>query len=133
MMWSSLSGNSRTTLASAIVAKASARESVSVGNAVIVGPSVRALWSRSPRAAASATRVNKKAARGGLSRLQKAASGSFPTRLLPLVFLEMALADADRLRRHFHQLVVGDELHRVFQVQLDRRHETHGFVVSGRA
>src|SRR5258708_4120940 len=61
------------------------------------------------------------------------ASGRFAAGLLPFVFLEMPLADADRLRRDFHQLVIGYEFHRVFQVQLDRRHEAHGFVGAGGA
>ncbi len=43
--------------------------------------------------------------------------------------VEVALADADRLRRHFHQLVVGDELHRVLQRQLDGRRQQDGVVL----
>jgi hypothetical protein len=42
---------------------------------------------------------------------------------LAVVFLQVALADADALGRDLHQLVVGDELHRVLERQLDRRRD----------
>src|SRR6187402_2228633 len=42
-----------------------------------------------------------------------------------LVFLQVALAQTDGLRRDFDQFVVVDKLNRVFQRHLDRRHETH--------
>jgi hypothetical protein len=43
----------------------------------------------------------------------------------------MALADADRLRRDLRQLVVGDELDRVFERELDRRSERDRLVLAG--
>jgi hypothetical protein len=46
------------------------------------------------------------------------------------VFLEVALAQANALRRDFDQLVVGDEFNGFFQRQLDRRFQAHGFVRS---
>ena len=38
-----------------------------------------------------------------------------------------------RLRRDFHQLVVGDELHRVFERELDRRRQEQRIVLAGGA
>jgi hypothetical protein len=52
---------------------------------------------------------------GGLRR--------FARRALAVVLLQVALADADRLRRDLHQFVVGDELDRVLERQLDRRRD----------
>jgi hypothetical protein len=39
------------------------------------------------------------------------------------VLLQVALADADRLGRDLDQLVVGDELDRVLERELDRRRD----------
>src|SRR6516225_7107575 len=40
-------------------------------------------------------------------------AGQLPRRALAFVLLQVPLADADRLWRHFDELVVGDELDRV--------------------
>src|ERR1700744_2577133 len=44
------------------------------------------------------------------------------------MLLQVTFAQPDRLRRDFDELVVVDELDRVFERHLDRRHETHGFI-----
>src|SRR6266481_2710855 len=53
------------------------------------------------------------------------------TRLLALVLEQIPLANADRLRRDFDQLVVGDEFHGVFKRELDRWRQRDGFVLAG--
>ena len=67
------------------------------------------------------------------SEATKGASGRFARRLLALVLLQVALADADRLRRDLDQLVVGDELDRVFERQLDRRRDLDRVFLAGDA
>src|SRR2546421_3811620 len=52
---------------------------------------------------------------------------------LAFVLFQKAFADADRQRRHFDELVVGDELDRVFQRELDGRREQDGIVFAGGA
>src|SRR4051812_15472336 len=49
---------------------------------------------------------------------------------LALVFLEEALAQADRLRRDLGELVVADELHRVLERERDRRREVDRLVLA---
>ena len=56
--------------------------------------------------------------------------GGGPVRALALVLLQEALAQADGFRRDLDQLVVGDEFHRVFQRQADRRHEVDRLVLA---
>lgn len=43
-------------------------------------------------------------------------------------FAQVTLAQADGLRRDFHQLVIVDKLDRAFQRQFDRRGQAHRFV-----
>ena len=50
---------------------------------------------------------------------------------LAVVLVEHLLAQADRLRRHFHQLVVGDELQRLLEGEADRRNQGDDFVLAG--
>ena len=69
----------------------------------------------------SAPRASRASPRPDLGRVARAQAAR--ARLLALVLLQVALADADRLRRDLDQLVVGDELDRVLQRQLDRRRD----------
>jgi hypothetical protein len=46
-------------------------------------------------------------------------------------FLEEALAHADDVWRHFHQLVAFDESECLFEREFDRRREDDGFVRTG--
>src|SRR4051812_19322952 len=50
-----------------------------------------------------------------------------------LVFEQLALADADVLWRHFDEFIVGDELDRVFEREIDRRREDQRVVLAGGA
>src|SRR5689334_6815960 len=59
------------------------------------------------------------------------ASGGFARRLLALVFLQETLPDPDRFRRDLDELVVGDELDRVFERQRDRRCQQNCIVLAG--
>ncbi len=54
----------------------------------------------------------------------------FAARLLALVFFQVALADSNRLRRDLDQLVVGDELDRVLERELDGRGERDRVVLA---
>src|SRR5690606_18420933 len=85
------------------------------------------MWRASKSSARCARRVlyprfshGARAARRGVS---PAESGRLrlPRRALALVFLEQALAQPDALRGDLDQLVVGDELHRPLQGELDGR------------
>src|SRR6185312_54586 len=58
---------------------------------------------------------------------------SGPRRTLAVGLFEEALADADGQRRHFHQLVIGNELHRILQRELDRGSQKDGIVLAGGA
>src|SRR5690606_5461270 len=50
---------------------------------------------------------------------------------LAVDFAEELLAQTDRLRRDFYQLVVIDELQSLLKGELDRRHQGDGFVFTG--
>src|SRR2546430_9048959 len=54
-------------------------------------------------------------------------------RSLAVLLLQKALADADGGGRHLDQLVIGDELDRVLQRQLDGRREQDRIVLAGGA
>src|SRR5690606_29442964 len=49
---------------------------------------------------------------------------------LAVVFVEVLLAQANRLGGHFDELVVVDEFQRLFQGELDRRHQGDDFVLA---
>src|SRR4051812_46946397 len=51
-----------------------------------------------------------------------------PCRALSVVFLQIALADADGLGRDLHQFVISDELDRGLKRDLYRRREAHRLV-----
>ncbi len=48
--------------------------------------------------------------------------------LRTLVRAQHTLAQADRLRRHFHQFIVGNEFKRLLERKLFDGHEPHRFV-----
>src|SRR6185369_12106623 len=48
--------------------------------------------------------------------------------LRPHIRRQHALAQTNRLRRHLHQLIVGNKLQRLLERQLLRRHESHSFI-----
>src|ERR1700736_4135012 len=56
-----------------------------------------------------------------------------PGSALAVLLFQVALADADRNRGDFNQLIFGDEFHGVFQVQLDRRSQDEGLILAGSA
>src|ERR1700674_2162211 len=71
--------------------------------------------------------------RDGLTcRAEARASGRFfiPCGALAIVLGEESLAQADRLGRDFHQLVVLDELDGGLERELDRRREGHRLVLA---
>src|SRR6185437_3889250 len=73
----------------------------------------------------------------GASPLFVSLSGMLPSggacRAFAVGLFEEALADADGQRRHFHQLVIGNEFHRVLQRELDRRSQQDRIVLAGGA
>src|SRR5690606_27709242 len=50
-----------------------------------------------------------------------------------LMLLEVTLTQPDGLRRDFHQFIVINELHGIFERQLNRRHKVNMLILAGRS
>src|SRR5918992_4589609 len=100
---------------------------------------VRAGFCRSPWKRPCSLRVKRRTAKATRERSPARCEAAFvPLASLcdralgapALVLLEMALAQADRLRRDLGELVVADELDRVLERELDRRREQDRLVLA---